>query len=249
MKITPVKTKAIILGDKLFDVIDEAIPTLSKNCVVAVTSKIVSICEGNLVEIGTQDKQELMAEQADYFLPPKYSTYGFTITMKHNVLIPSAGIDESNGNGFYVLWPHDPQNTANQIREYLEKKHDVNNVGVIIVDSKTTPLRWGVTGVAIVHSGFDALNDYIGKPDIFNRPFKVEKVNVSDGLAASAVLVMGEGNEQTPIAIIENVPFIHFQNRNPSQQELDTLAISIDEDLYAPLLKQVPWEKGGKVTT
>lgn len=245
MKITPIKTKAIVQGDKLFEVIDESIPTLSDNCVVAVTSKIVSICEGNLVEIGTRDKQELMAEQAEYFLPPKYSTYGFTITMKHNVLIPSAGIDESNGNGYYVLWPRDPQHTANQIREYLEKKHSVKNIGVIIVDSKTTPLRWGVTGVAIVHSGFDALNDYIGKPDIFNRPFKVEKVNVADGLAASTVLVMGEGNEQTPLAIVEDVSFIHFQNRNPSQQELDTLAISIDEDLYAPLLKHVPWEKGG----
>ena len=245
MKITPVKTKAIVLGDDLFEILDQAIPKLSDCCVVAVTSKIVSICEGNLVKIGTRDKQELMAEQAELFLPPQYSTYGFTITMKHNVLIPSAGIDESNGNGYYVLWPRNPQNTANQIREYLVKKYNVKNIGVIIVDSKTTPLRWGVTGVAIVHSGFDALNDYIGKPDIFNRPFKVEKVNVSDGLAASAVLVMGEGNEQTPIAVIDDVSFIHFQHRNPSQEELNTLAISIDEDLYAPLLNHVPWEKGG----
>ena len=105
MKIISIKTKAIILGDNLFDVIDQAIPNLPDNSVIAVTSKIVSVCEGNLVEIGTRDKQELMAEQAEYFLPPKYSTYGFTITMKHNVLIPSAGIDESNGNGYYVLWP------------------------------------------------------------------------------------------------------------------------------------------------
>ncbi len=249
MKIIPIKTKAIILGDNLFDVIDQAIPNLPDNSVIAVTSKIVSICEGNLVEIGTRDKQELMAEQAEYFLPPKYSTYGFTITMKHNVLIPSAGIDESNGNGYYVLWPRDPQKTVNQIREYLVEKHGVKNIGVIIVDSKTTPLRWGVTGVAIVHSGFDALNDYIGKPDIFNRPFKVEKVNVADGLAASAVLVMGEGNERTPLVVIDDIPFVHFQNRNPTENELNILAISLEEDLYAPLLKQVPWEKGGKVAT
>ncbi len=249
MKIIPIKTKAIILGDNLFDVIDQAIPNLPDNSVIAVTSKIVSICEGNLVEIGTRDKQELMAEQAEYFLPPKYSTYGFTITMKHNVLIPSAGIDESNGNDYYVLWPRDPQKTVNQIREYLVEKHGVKNIGVIIVDSKTTPLRWGVTGVAIVHSGFDALNDYIGKPDIFNRPFKVEKVNVADGLAASAVLVMGEGNERTPLVVIDDIPFVHFQNRNPTENELNILAISLEEDLYAPLLKQVPWEKGGKVAT
>ncbi|MFZ2199630.1 MAG: coenzyme F420-0:L-glutamate ligase [Microgenomates group bacterium] len=245
MKIRAIKTKAIILGDDIFSILNNAIPKLTDNCVVAVTSKIISICEGNIVKIGTRDKQELMAEQAELFLPPQYSAYGFTLTMKHSVLIPSAGIDESNGNGYYVLWPRNPQNTANKIREHLVKKHNVKNIGVIIVDSKTTALRLGVTGVAIVHSGFEALNNYIGKPDIFNRPFKVEKVNVSDGLAASAVLVMGEGNEQTPIVIIDDVPFVHFQQRNPTKEELDILKISIDEDLYSPLLKNVPWEKGG----
>ena len=72
----------------------------------------------------------------------------------------------------------------------------------------------------------------------------VEKVNVADGLAASAVLVMGEGNEQTPITIIENIPFVKFQSKNPSDEELKELAISMDDDLYGQILKSVKWKKG-----
>ena len=32
-----------------------------------------------------------------------------------------AGIDESNGDGNYVLWPKDLQNSANTIRDILLK--------------------------------------------------------------------------------------------------------------------------------
>jgi F420-0:gamma-glutamyl ligase len=37
------------------------------------------------------------------------------------------------------------------------------------------------------------------------------KVNVADALAAAAVLVMGEGSEQTPLVVIGDVPFVTFQ--------------------------------------
>ena len=245
MKITPIKTKAVILGDKLKDVLDQSVANLTDHSVVVITSKIVSICEGNLVPIGSRDKHELMIEESEYYLPPEYSTYGFTLTIKHNSLCPSAGIDESNGNGYYVLWPKNPQKSANEVRKYLSNKYQLRNLGVVIVDSKTTPLRWGVTGISLVYSGFRPLNDYVGKFDIFGRPFRVEKVNVPDGLAASAVLAMGEGDEQTPIAIIEDIPFVQFQRQNPTKSELSMLRISIKEDLYAPILQTAPWQKGG----
>lgn len=35
------------------------------------------------------------------------------------------------------------------------------------------------------------------------------KANIRDGMAA-AVLVMGEADEQTPLAVIEHVPFVAF---------------------------------------
>ena len=64
-----------------------------------------------------------------------------------------------------------------------------------------------------------------------------------DGLAAAAVAVMGEGNEQTPLAIIRDVPFVAFRNEPPDQKEVDGLCISLKDDIYAPILTSVSWHK------
>lgn len=243
MKVTPIKTKPIVMGDKLFNILDESLIDLKDKSIVAITSNIVSICEGNVLKIGTVDKETLIIEQAEYYLPPN-NKYHVSLTIKNGILIPSAGIDESNANGYYTLWPKHPQQTADRVRQYLKKRFNVNQIGVIIVDSKTTPLRWGVTGVAISHSGFLSLNDYTSTPDIFGRLFVFEKANIADALAASAVVVMGEGKEQTPIAVIEDVPFVQFQDRNPTRKELSELRIELEDDLYGSVLKSVKWKKG-----
>lgn len=226
--------------------LDEYLRNFKERSILAVTSKIVSICEERVVKIENADKRKLIAQEAELFLPPEKSKYDITLTVKNGLLIPTAGIDESNGSGYYILWPSNPQKTANKIRNYLRQRFSLERIGVIITDSKTTPLRWGTTGVAVAHAGFRALNNYIGKRDIFGRELKVTKANIMDALAVAAVLVMGEGNEQTPLAVIENVPFVEFQDANPSKKELDELKIKIDDDLYAPLLKSVKWKKGEK---
>jgi F420-0:gamma-glutamyl ligase len=74
------------------------------------------------------------------------------------------------------------------------------------------------------------------------------KANVPDALAAAAVLLMGEANEQTPLAIISDIPFVRFQQREPSDNELAALFIETEDDLYAPLLQAVPWQRGGETT-
>jgi len=89
------------------------------------------------------------------------------------------------------------------------------------------------------------LDNYVGKADIFGRPFQVSHSSVSGGLAAGAVVVMGEGSEQTPLAIISDIPFVNFQQRNPSKNELAELRISKDDDLFAPFLNSIRWERGG----
>lgn len=171
--------------------------------------------------------------------------YNITISIKNNLLIPTAGIDESNGDGYYILWPKNPQKSANLIRQHLRNKFKLKKLGVIITDSKTTPLRWGTTGTGIGYSGFDPLNNYIDTPDVFGRHLRVTKANILDGLAAAAVVVMGEGDERTPIAVIEDIPFVRFVDNDPTDTELGNLEISIDDDLYAPLIKNADWHKGG----
>ena len=98
-------------------------------------------------------------------------------------------------------------------------------------------------GVAIAHSGFNALNNYIGKPDVFGRILQVSVSNIADALAVSAVMVMGEGNEQTPLAIIEDVPFVEFNNKYPSVKELSLLHVGLKDPMFLPIFKNVKWKK------
>lgn len=246
MNIVAVKTHKIIPGQNLFKVLEAHLPKLREGSILAVTSKIVAICEGRVAKVDGTDKQKLIYKEAELFLSPKENKYGITLTIKNNMLIPTAGIDESNGNGYYVLWPAQPQTSANAIRAYLRKKFSLKRVGVILTDSTTSPLRWGTAGVAIAYSGFAPLKNYIGKFDIFGRKLKVTKANIAHALAAAAVAVMGEGNEQTPLAVIEDLPFVQFQSRNPTRKELRELKIDIKEDLYAPLLKSAKWKRGAR---
>lgn len=245
MKVTPIKTPKITVDTgNLIRFLDKCIRSLKERSVLAVTSKIVSICEGSTVRVDKITKEELVRQEAQQYIPPEESKYRITLTIKNGILIPTAGVDESNGNGYYILWPRRPEKTANAIRRHIKKRFNLKEVGVIITDSKTTPLRWGTTGVSIAYSGFIPLNSYIGKPDIFGKKLKVTKASVMDGLAAAAVAVMGEGREQTPLAVIGDVPFVTFQQRNPTRKELRGLKIDISEDLYAPLLLRAPWHKG-----
>lgn len=247
MQIQAVKTHKITSKDKsIFKVIDDHLSNFEERSILCITSKIISITEGRIVPIENSNKDELVEKESEYFLPKEENQYGFHLTITKNLLIPAAGIDESNGNGHYILWPSNPQESANKIREYLKTRFNIKFAGVIITDSKTTPLRWGTTGVGIAYSGFQPLKDYIGKKDLFDREMRFTKANVMDGLAAAAVTVMGEGEEQTPIAIISNITNAQFQDRNPTHDELDALKIDLDTDVYSSILKRAPWKKGEK---
>jgi hypothetical protein len=46
-----------------------------------------------------------------------------------------------------------------------------------------------------------------------------------------------------PIAVIEDAPFVEFQDRNPTGEELAMLAMPMEDDIYAEMLKAIPWEK------
>lgn len=247
MKVTPQKTKKITPKDTdILEILDRYLPKLKDKSVVAITSKIVAISQGRVVPIKKGDKDKIIVREAEYYLPRTSSKYNVFLTIKGNAINFSSGVDESNTGGYFVLWPKDPQKSANTMRSHLVKKHKKKNLGVIICDTASVPLRWGQRGVFVLaHSGFSALNSYIGKPDLFGRPFKMTSAAVSDALGTAAVLVMGEGAEQTPLAVIEDIPFVKFQQRNPTKRELDKLKMPLQDDLYAPLLKAVKWKRGG----
>lgn len=245
MQVISYATHKIQPNEDLFKILDQYLPKLKEKSIVAIASKIVGICEGRVVLYESAAQRDALVEQeAQYYLTPEYNQYGFMITINNNILVASAGIDLSNANGYLSLWPKDPQQSANAIRNYLLKKHNLTHLGVILTDSKLTPLRWGVTGTSIAHSGFRALNNYIGEPDIYGVPLHAAKANLADSLATAAVTEMGEGNEQTPLAVITDTKLVHFQKRNPTKEELASFKIDMEDDVYSSLLTKVTWKKG-----
>ena len=245
MIIKALKTDKITAGStNLFSLLDASLSDVPDGAVIAITSKIVSLCEGGVVPLDAVDKERLVAQESDLYLPATLSKYGHHFTVTNSTLIPMAGIDESNGDGYYVLWPKDAQATANQVRAYMRSRFKLDRVGIVITDSTCHPMRRGTNGIMLAHSGFRATNDYVGKPDLFGRPFAVSQADVAGGLAATAVLQMGEGAEQTPLAIITDVSFVTFQDRNPSASELREIHIPLEDDLFAPFLTSVQWKKG-----
>lgn len=242
MKTKAIKTHPIKAGDAIFMVLDQYLTTVTEGMIIAITSKIISLCQGRVVpKDSVPSKYALITQEADAYLSEDQSRYNAHLTIKNNILIPSAGIDESNGNGQYILYPHNIQQTAFEIWQHLRKQHHVKELGVIITDSHTVPLRKGVTGITLGWCGFEPLYSYVGKPDIYNKPLEVTQINILDALGASAVFVMGEGCEQTPIAVMENVPRIQFLSRPPSFEEEQSVHISLEADIYAPLLKDANW--------
>jgi dihydrofolate synthase / folylpolyglutamate synthase len=228
----------------LLELVDESLQQIGERTIVVIASKVVSLCEGGVVPVGSIDKHALIAKYATYYLPPSTSRYDVSFTITEGQLMPSAGIDESNADGEYILWPRDAQRSANEVRAHLMKKYDLRELGVIITDSTTRPFQWGTTGIGVAYSGFAPLKSYIGTPDLFGRDFVFHKNNIMNGLAAAAVVLMGEGAEQTPLATIEDIPFVQFQPNDPNAKELADLVIAPEDDLYAPFFKGVEWIAG-----
>lgn len=247
MKVQAIKTRKFLPPqDNLEDLFD-AVKDLKENSVVAITSKVVSIGEGRCVEINKIEKDELAVQEADLYLPRKLSPGGMILTtIKNNMLVASSGVDESNGNNFYILWPENPKLSAKKIWEYLKKKYKVKNIGIIITDSRLVPLRRGVVGIAIAYFGFNPLKDYRNTKDLFGREFRMETSNLPDSLASAAVLEMGEGSESKPIVIISEIPDIEFIQTEYKGKTLDdSFEIPLKMDMFSPFLSSVKWKKGG----
>ena len=250
MIITPLKTKKLLPPkDDLFTAIRKAIKRIPERSVLVITSKVVSINEGRCVIKETvADKDDLVMAEADYYLPRDKKTPWVMHTILHNLLIPTAGIDESNANGFYILWPKNPRQSARKIYNWMRKNYRVKQCGVLITDSHSIPLRRGVIGISLAHWGFSPLKDYRKSRDLFGRTFGVTQTNIADGLASAAVLAMGEGAEQTPLALATDMPFIEFTSRpHVSKKLFSSFEISMKEDLYAPFFTRIKWRKGGKM--
>lgn len=231
----------------LTELLDESLDAMPEKSVLVVTSKIVSLCEGRVVPKEDADLQRIIRAEAAYYMPETKAQDGFVFTVAHDMLTINSGIDESNADGQYALWPADVQASANAVREYLCQRFGLQDVGVIINDSTFIALRWGSISLALAYSGINPLFTYYDKTDLFGRPLLHTRTNVVDSLATTAAFLTGEGDEQTPMALISEIDGrVEFQRRNPSSKELANRTVSLETDSFAPMLTAVKWRSGGR---
>ena len=219
MQIKAIRTPAIERHQDLVEVLCEALgDRLQEKDVVCVVSKIVAMEQGRVVKI-SDVKPSPQARQMERL---RYS--------KDFAFIANAGIDLSNvPDGFAVLWPEKPWEWVKNFREKLRTHWQLEHLGVLMTDSHNTPLRRGVTGLALAYAGFEGVESQVGKPDLYGKPLHITEKAVADDLASAAVLVTGEAGESTPFAVIRGAP-ITFTHR-----EIDPLEVFINPrvDLYA----------------
>ena len=239
MQIKPIKTRIFCENENLLEFILKYLKKIPKKnleqSVLVITSKIVALSEGRTMKIDfsiDHDKfrEKIIKSESDFMLRTKYTW----LTIKDGMVMSSAGIDESNADGKIILLPKNSFGSAEFIRRELCKKLKIKNLGVLITDSRIFPLRAGIVGVALGYSGFKGIRDYRGTTDIFGRILKLSRTDVADSLATSAVLCMGEGKEQQPLALITNAPVEFVEKINKKE-----LLIDIKEDLYLPLFRSI----------
>lgn len=229
-----IRTPLFRVGQPLAPFVLEALKTqpISEKTIVCVTSKIVSLSEKRIVPRSETDKRSLILREADHDLGE--IAHGVRLTIKHGLMIPSAGIDESNSeSGDFILFPQDPYASARQLWKDLRVALRVRELGVLITDSRTQPLRWGVTGIALSYWGFRAIRDLVGTDDLFGRKLQMTKVNAADALASTAAYLMGESDDRCPIAVIEGSDVVFSDQSDPSE-----LMIPLERDLYYPLIRK-----------
>lgn len=214
--------------------------------IVAVTSKVVGVDEGRVVELKgvrpTARARELarvsgldpafvrvVVDEADRVFG---AVPGAVLTLKAGMLVANSGADRSNAPpGKAVLWPAKPWTSAERLRRTVQRQAR-GPVGVVVADSHCEPLRLGTSGVALACAGFLPVDDVRGRRDLFGQTMRVTQRAVADALASAAVLAMGEVDESTPAAIIRGSGVETFARRlTPAERR--SVHISPDKDLFA----------------
>lgn len=219
----------------LLDFVTRCIPETEERSVIVITSKIVALWQRRTVSMpSVSGREALIRSSSTCALRTRHAW----ITISDGMLSANAGIDDSNGDGRLILPPENPYGVASALRDSLRSRYHTEELGVLITDSRTYPLRAGVTAVALGYAGFSGIRDYRGRADLFGRPFRYERTNVADSLATAAALEMGEGDESRPLARITGASIDFIGSVDVSETYIDPA-----DDLYGPLLTDLCRER------
>jgi coenzyme F420-0:L-glutamate ligase/coenzyme F420-1:gamma-L-glutamate ligase len=216
------------LAQIILDALEQAGVMLEKGSALVITSKIVSKAEGRVVSLDTitagAEAERIAAQTGkdprlvELILRESSAVSRVgrqVIITRHRLgfVLANAGIDHSNIDGERVLLlPLDPDASARAIRQHISAATGVE-IGIVISDSHGRPFRLGTTGVAIGVAGMPALLDLRGQADMFGRILQVSMQSYADLVASAANLVMGEGAEGLPVALVQGLDFPPLDGR------------------------------------
>ena len=228
MRAIPLRTPLVKKGDDIAQLLlDSAGEELAEGAVFAVCGKIISTAQGRVVACADDEMEALARREAEQVFGKGKS--GLLMTQKYGAALPNAGVDTSNSPaGTAVLLPTDPWGEACQLRAKLQQRANINNLGVLVIDSCVMPLRRGLVGVALGWAGIQPLADERGNPDVFGNPLAHSQVAVADALASAAQILMGQGAQSVPAVLFLGAP-VAFTNAPPNPQQLH---IPAEEDLF-----------------
>lgn len=239
-------------GDNLADLIVSTAKNenaaLSDGDIVVVTHKIVSKAEGRIVHL-TKVKPSRRAKllsrttQRDPRLVElvlneskrvvKSTSEILIVENRQGFVCINAGVDKSNvrGKDAYALMPLDSDKSARGVRSEI-KKLTGKNVGVVICDTYSRPFRRGQVVFAVGVAGINVFRDYRGKKDLFGYVLKVKNSAIADEIGSAAELVMGQGAEAVPVAIVRGFTEIVTGEEHSASD----LIIRSQEDLFSGTL-------------
>lgn len=158
---------------------------------------------------------------------------GVLLTYIDNVLSANSGLDRKNiGIDMASLPPHLLRGSAEEVAEYIHREFGLK-VAVLITDSIVYPLRMGTRQYVVDLYGLPPLIDYRGGRDLYDRTIQFTRMNLADEIASAAHLVMGEGDEATPLAIVRGVSYSYLD-----EDRVDDLYIKPSQCLYQTLYPQ-----------
>lgn len=254
--VIPIKTRIITAEDDMLDVLIKAISKTGEeirdNDILAMAETPLGTTEGQVVKLsevevspmaqGLADRYDLLPAVAELVIQEADEILGgishVLLTIKNNTLMANAGVDKSNiPPGYASLLPVNPKASAMRIRREIKKRLG-KTVGVLIIDSRTQPLRLGNIGMALGVAGFKPVADDRGRNDLFGNTMRITRRAVADNLSSACTAVMGESDESIPAALIRGAP-VEFVDASFDSGEM---WIGPDECMYMAIFEQ--WRSG-----
>ena len=244
IKLPLIKDKAPLL-DIIIKNIKISGKSLKEGDIIVIAEKVIATSQGRVVKLSEikqisekakdfANKYDMDERYVELILREASTILGgmrhVILAKVNDFLIANAGIDQSNaGPGAVVLLPEKLNKIVWDYWKELRKEFNIQNLGVIISDSRVQPLRKGTIGIAIATAGFEPIEDLRGHPDLFGRPLEITMRAIADDLTSAAQFLLSEADKQTPVVIIRssNVEFTENPKTNPEMTPEECLYMNI----------------------